>query len=74
MHIATYMRLHGISDADLAELVRCNRATISRVRRGVMPPSLSLASRIADATKGSVTPNDFIASGHAPAPKTERAA
>lgn len=60
MHIAIYMRLHGISDATLADKVGCNRATISRVRRGVMPPSLSLASRIADATKGAVTPNDFL--------------
>lgn len=61
MQLATYMRQHGISDAALAELVRCNRVTISRLRRGTAAPSLSLAKRLAEVSNGAVTPNDFLA-------------
>ena len=71
MHIATYMTLRKISDAELAEKAGVNRVTISRVRRGVCAPSLRLAVRIAEITEGAVTPNDFST---APAKQAEQAA
>ena len=71
MHIASYMTLTNMRDDDLAEKVGVSRVTISRVRRGICSPSLRLAARIADATQGAVTPNDFALTARPPARERE---
>jgi DNA-binding XRE family transcriptional regulator len=50
----------GISDEMLAETVGTSRATISRLRRGKLVPSLRLAREISEATGGYVTADDFF--------------
>lgn len=66
MHIASmkkladWLRRNNIGDADFASRVGTDRTTISRIRRGKQRPSLDLAGRIAAATKGAITANDFV--------------
>lgn len=60
MNISDYMTEHDLKDGDMAELVDHDRATISRVRRGVTKPSDILIKRIFKVTGGAVTANDFF--------------
>lgn len=65
----TYLKANGIKNAAFALQVGASEATISRLRSGKQTPSYPLLSRIAEATNGAVTPNDFL-----PLPTTESAA
>lgn len=60
MRLSEFMAANAVSDEDLAAKAGCSRVTISRIRRGVAEPSLRLAARIKEITKGAVTPNDFL--------------
>lgn len=51
----------GLSTRAFAERVGSTSATISRLETGAQTPSMALASRIAEFTKGAVTANDFMA-------------
>lgn len=63
-----YRATHGLTQSELAAAVGVKKATISRIENGERTPSMSLVSRICEATKGELTANDFmIASGEASA-------
>lgn len=71
MKLADYMTLVGIKDTAFAEKVGRDQSTISRIRRGEVLPDWSTVVRIAEATDGAVTANDFMP---APVPEPERLA
>ena len=54
MTLTEYMQAHGLSDAQLAEIVGCDRTRINRLRRGIGAPSWRLAGAIRKATNGEV--------------------
>lgn len=60
MKLSAWMYLQKIDDEQLGRLVRANRVTISRIRRGLNRPSWALAGRIKQATYGAVTADDFL--------------
>jgi phosphopantothenoylcysteine decarboxylase/phosphopantothenate--cysteine ligase len=63
MKLALWLKNSGISARELAVRVETTEATISRLKNGHALPSLELAGRIAIATGGAVTANDFLESG-----------
>lgn len=60
MKLDAWLKIEGNSARDLALRAETTEATISRLKNGRVQPSLELAARIAEATGGMVTPNDFI--------------
>jgi predicted transcriptional regulator len=60
MQLDEWMSINGLSDGAMANLVRADRATINRVRRGITRPSWQLAARIKAATKGAVSADTFL--------------
>jgi putative DNA methylase len=70
MELGTHIRRHrqaaGLSLRKLAELVRVNPAYLSRVERGIVPPSETLIQTIATALRAE--PEEFLLlAGHMPA-------
>lgn len=45
---------------EFAEVVEVDASTLSRIEQRQLRPSMSLAERIAHATGGVITPNDFV--------------
>ncbi len=60
MKLSLWLKNSGISARELAARVETTQATISRLKNGHARPSLELAGRIAEATGGAVTANDFL--------------
>lgn len=60
MKLADYLSKEQLSDADFAKLVKCDRTTILRVRKGTHKPSDALKETIAIETGGLVQPNDYF--------------
>jgi phosphopantothenoylcysteine decarboxylase/phosphopantothenate--cysteine ligase len=60
MKLSLWLKKSSVPARDLAARVNTTEATISRLRNGRAQPSMELAQRIADATGGAVTPNDFL--------------
>ena len=60
MKLDEWMFKNDVSDEALAELIGRHRASVSRIRRGVLVPSAATMTRIATATEGQVTPNDLV--------------
>ena len=60
MTLDAYLTDRDLTDLQFAGLVQADRSTISRLRRGKLTPSFDLLQRIAVATDGQVTPNDFL--------------
>ncbi len=60
MKLSDWIKKSEISARELALRAGTTEATISRLRHGRAQPSLELAQRIADATGGAVTANDFL--------------
>jgi transcriptional regulator with XRE-family HTH domain len=54
MTLREWMKLSKLDDEQVATLVRANRSTISRLRRGKQRPSWELAAALEKATKGAV--------------------
>jgi len=63
MTLDAYLRKHGISEREFAALVYVSQAQIHRLRKGNTWPSRPLVIRIANATGGLVTANDFAGHG-----------
>lgn len=59
MKLETYLSERSISDATFAQAIGVDRSSISRMRRGQIP-SKDVMVKIADATGGKVTANDFF--------------
>ena len=62
MTLSEFLTSRSMTDGQFADLVLMDRTTISRLRRGKLAPSFELLSKIAQATDGAVTPNDFLSS------------
>lgn len=60
MKLAEWLNSSGKSARELASLVDTTEATISRLKNERALPSMELAQRIAAATGGAVTANDFL--------------
>jgi predicted transcriptional regulator len=58
MTLNDYLTDRNMLDQDFAKLVKCDRSTIYRLRRG-QRPSPDLMKQIVVATGGKVQPNDF---------------
>lgn len=59
--LATYMEREGIDDAAFATLIGKDRTTVSRLRRGLIRPSLELAADIEKVTGGCVPMGVWLA-------------
>lgn len=70
MTLDAYLADREIKEPAFAALIGVNQSTINRARKGQVP-SPDVLRRIAEATGGVVTPNDFFA---LPTPDAARAA
>lgn len=50
----TYMKKAGIGDADFAVRIKRDRSMVSKLRRGVLRPTLDIAAAIETETAGAV--------------------
>ena len=60
MTLSDWLKSSDMRACDLAKAVGTTEATISRLKNGRSQPSFDLARRIAEATGGAVTANDFM--------------
>ena len=60
MKLDAYIKETNTSEQHLADATGYSQATINRLRRGKLNPTLELLSKISVATNGAVTPNDFL--------------
>lgn len=68
--IARYLQTSNVKVGELARAAKTTRQTIHRLIHGKQAPSMGLAARLAEATNGAITANDFMAQ----ASEKERAA
>jgi transcriptional regulator with XRE-family HTH domain len=66
MDLQTFLDSRRLTDAEFAATIGRDRTTVSRWRRRLKNPSAEALRRIAEATGGEVTPNDFFAGGSSP--------
>jgi len=65
MTLSEYLDQNKKNASDFAALLGCETSTITRILRGERTPSLGMALRIEEKTKGLVTPKDFeVKSSH----------
>lgn len=55
MTLHEYMQAEGLKDHHAADMFGCDRATVSKMRRGVITPSYPMMLAIRDKTDGKVT-------------------
>lgn len=67
MTLNEYLKLHGLSDGDFADLVKRERTTVMRWRKGATRPDWEALEAIHEASGGAVTPNDFFPPDEQPA-------
>lgn len=60
MKLETFLHKHKISRTDFAQAIGVTEASICRYISAQRMPRLSVLSKITAATKGEVTPNDFV--------------
>ncbi len=60
MKLAAWIKKSGVSARELAARVGATEATISRLKNGHALPSMEMAGKIAHASGGAVTANDFL--------------
>src|SRR5205807_3050901 len=63
MTLNDYLTANGLTDADFADLIRRDRTTVLRWRRGTTQPDWSGLQAVLNATGGAVKPNDFLEPG-----------
>jgi transcriptional regulator with XRE-family HTH domain len=71
MKLADYIDAANLNYRKFAELVGIDTSSVNRLRRGETRPDWETVARIAAATKGAVTANDFMPE---PAPEQTGAA
>lgn len=67
--LASYMDRNKINDADFAALIEKDRTLVSRLRRGLVKPTLDVAAAIEAKTKGEIPMQAWVE----PAPATAAA-
>lgn len=60
MKLSRYLETHRTSPAEFARRLGMPASTITRLLAGERSPGLALLQTIHVATRGSVTPNDFL--------------
>lgn len=60
MKLDDYLHLNGLTGAKFAEQIGVDPATVYRIRSGKVLPHRKTLQAIWDATKGLVSPNDFL--------------
>lgn len=60
MKLSAYLKLHNIRPANFAAIVGVPASTISRIASGQRMPRVDTAQRIAEATNGEVSLEDFV--------------
>jgi len=60
--LADWMRRNGVRDNDIAKVVGRDRSIVSRIRRGELVPTLSVAVAIERLTGGEVPTHSWIKS------------
>lgn len=60
MRLQDYLTKTGMTQTAFADLLGVKQATISRYLSGARKPEPDLMVRIFEATRGSVSPNDFF--------------
>jgi hypothetical protein len=60
MKLSRYMRLHGVTDGELAAAIGRCRTAVLRYRHETSTPPLDVIAQIERATAGEVTFEDFI--------------
>lgn len=60
MRLADYLSDHKIKDATFAAQIGVTRQAVGRYKFGERKPEWAILQRIAKATEGNVTPNDFL--------------
>jgi transcriptional regulator with XRE-family HTH domain len=60
MKLSDYMTLSNLTDDAMARMVGVDRSAVTKWRRGTIRPAWPALARLSDATKGAVTPNDFL--------------
>lgn len=56
-----YRDSRQLTQRELAAMIGTSDVTVARLETGTRQPSFDLMRRIAEATDGQVTPNDFLA-------------
>lgn len=64
MTLGEYLKQTGMRQEDLASAVHVTQATVSRLARGVMSPSVELAAAIKRATQGAVDFESWVTCNH----------
>lgn len=62
MRLDDYLQSRGLTNAEFAKLVQLSEGTISLLCRGEIWMSRETAEKLVRATRGKVTPNDFLSS------------
>jgi 3,4-dihydroxy 2-butanone 4-phosphate synthase/GTP cyclohydrolase II len=60
MRLEDYLQRRGMTNAEFAKIVQLSEATVSLLIRGEIWMSRATAQKILKATRGEVTPNDFL--------------
>ena len=60
MTLSEYLAETKATEAEIARRTGLSQPTINRIRNGVGNPTIDVLKRIAEATEGRVTPNEFI--------------
>lgn len=60
MKLSDYLEQNNLTDAEFGVMIGKDRSSVTRLRAGSTKPSWDTAQKIADATHGAVTPNDFL--------------
>ena len=63
MKLAAWLQRERIKNRDFAERIGVAQSTISRLCNGTRHPTLRMAVRISDETRGEVAPHDWINQG-----------
>lgn len=61
MTLSDYLKHRRLTDAAFAKLVKRDRTTVLRWRKGETRPDWENLETIVKVTKGQVSPNDFLA-------------
>ena len=70
MHLAEYMKLKELDDAEVAKAIKRSRPTVSRIRRNKSRPDWETMSVLRQWSKGKISANDFIEVTSDPLPPT----
>lgn len=74
MKLADYLSEHSIKRTDFAELIGVSQSYITQICQGQVWPGREIVTKIAAATGGKVTANDFVHAAEPVAPQAPGAA